>query len=100
MHAVAERLANQREANKFAILIPVAPPHAVLARLREHGEQLRLGAGLEADAIAATLKQRIDDALLLIDLDRINRGVLALVVVGRGRGVEGLAQLLHAVMQD
>ena len=47
----------------------------------QHGEQLRLGAGLEAEAVGlAEIEDLLDDVPLLVDLDRIDAAVVALVL--------------------
>ena len=49
---------------------------------RDDGEQLGLGAGLEAEVVRlAELEDLFDDLPLLVDLDRVDAAVAALVVV-------------------
>ena len=49
---------------------------------RQHREQLRLGAGLEAEAERlAEVEDLLDDVPLLVHLDRVDAAVVALVVV-------------------
>ena len=49
----------------------------------EHRHQLGLGAGLEAEAFAALRGQLAGHAVVLVDLDRIDRGVAAGVIPAR-----------------
>ena len=47
---------------------------------RQHGEQLRLGAGLQAEVERlAEVEDLLDDVPLLVDLDRVDAAVVALV---------------------
>jgi hypothetical protein len=58
------------------------------------GEQLGLGADLEAEAeFLAVAVDLLDHQALLVDLDRKHCGVAVLVVVFRDRGAEGLGQV-------
>ena len=79
----AELAADQREADVLAILVAVADDEAARARQRQHRHQLGLAAGLEAEAFAAVRGQLAGDAAVLVDLDRIDRGVAAGVVAAR-----------------
>ena len=45
-------------------------------------------------------EQRVNHTFLLIDLDRVDRGVAAMVVVALHRAVERATQLVYAVLQD
>ena len=96
-----ELLADQGEADVLAVLVAVAHHHAaVLARQRQHRQQLGLGAGLEPDAAVVAREDFLDHAFLLVDLDRVNRGVMAAITVSLHRAVEGAAQGFDAVAQD
>ena len=98
---MSELLADQGEADVLAVLVAVAHDHAaVLARLRQHREQLGLGAGLEPHAAVIAREDFLDHAFLLVDLDGVDGGVLAAVAVGLHRAVEGATQGFDAVAQD
>src|SRR5690606_479640 len=92
--------ADERKADVLAVLVAVAHDDAVLARARQHREQLRFGTGFEPEALAAVLKQGVHDAALLVHLDGIHGGVTPAVALSRDGAVERLAQLAYAMMQD
>ena len=97
---VAELVADQRAADVGAILVTVADDDAAGPRESEHGRQLRLAAGLDADTLAAMRDDFLDDVALLIDLDRIDRGVATAISEFVDDGRERAGQLIDAVMQD
>ena len=60
-----------------------------------------LRAGFEAEAVGpAEVEHLLDDLPLLVDLDRIDAEVAALVLVLRDRGLEGVVDVLQPVLQD
>src|SRR3546814_2182895 len=61
--------------------------------------QLGLAAGLQAEAFARVRGQRAGDAAVLVDLDRIHRGVAAGVVPVVARLGEGVLQHAQAVAE-
>ncbi len=97
---VPELLAHQRQADELAVLVAVADDGAALGCQRQHRHQLRLGAGLETDGDVLRGDDVLDHRLLLVDLDRVQRGVAALVFEALDVGVEGAGQPPHAVLQD
>ncbi len=101
---VAELLAHQCQAHVLAILVPVADDQrGAVPGEGQHGEQLRLAAGLQADAAAATLlggEDLLDHPALLVDLDRVDGGVAAAEGLLLHGGIEGGAQLLDPVVED
>ena len=99
-HVVAELLPHQRQADELAVLVTVADDGAALRRQRQHGQQLGLGAGLEADGDVLRGDDVLDHRLLLVDLDRVQRGVAVLVFQALDAGVEGTGQAAHAVLQN
>ncbi len=99
-HVVAELLAHQRQTDELAVLVAVADDGAALRRQRQHRQQLRLGAGFQADGDVLGGDDVLDHRFLLVDLDRVQRGVLALVFQALDVGVERTGQLTHAVLQD
>ena len=72
-----------------------------LSAMRHHGQQLRLAAGLEAEAVRpAEVEHFLDDLPLLVDLDRVDADVAALVLVLGDGGLEGVVDLAEAVLED
>ncbi|MCY1432142.1 hypothetical protein D9M71_481320 [compost metagenome] len=99
-HVVAELLAHQRQADELAVLVAVADDGAALRRQCQHRQQFRLGAGFQADGNVLGGDDVFDHRFLLVHLDRVQRGVLALVFQTLDVGVECAGQLTHAVLQD
>src|SRR5690606_36156513 len=99
---VPELLAHEREADELLVLVAVADDQVVRPlRQREDRLELRLAADLEADAVRlAEGDDLLDDVALLIDLDRVDRGVPALVVELADRGPEPLREPDDARAQD
>ena len=80
-HLVAQLLAHQGQAHELLVLVAVADDQ-VLAALAEaqHRLQLRLAAALEPHAVrVAELDDLLHHVALLVDLDRVDRGVASLV---------------------
>ena len=77
-------------------------PYYILMRLPgEDRLQFRLGATLKAHAHRlAELENLLDDVALLVDLDRIDRGVLPRVAELRDGALERTVQRLDARSQD
>ena len=69
--------------DEFVVLEAVADDRRVAAVGQgEHGQQFRLGAGLEAEVERlAEVEDLLDDVPLLVHLDRVDAAVAALVVV-------------------
>ena len=99
-YVVTELLPHQRQLDKFAVFVTVADDGAALRRQRQHGHQFRLGAGFQADGDVLRGDDVFHHRFLLVDLDRVQRGVGALVFQARDIGVKGTSQLAHAVLQD
>ncbi len=97
---VTELLPHQRQADEFTVLVAVADDGAALRRQRQHGHQLRLGASFEADRNILRGDDVLDHRLLLVDLDRVQRGVLALVFEALDIGIEGTGQMTHTVLKN
>ena len=96
----AELAADQRQADELAILVAVADHHAARPREPEHRHQLRLGARLQAEAFAALRGEFTGHVEVLVDLDRVDRGVAAGVIELRHGAAEGGLQLAQAVAED
>jgi len=65
-----------------------------------NSQQFGFGAGFQPDGHVLGGDDVLDHRLLLVDLDRVQGGVLALVFQARDVGVEGAGQLAHAVLQN
>ncbi len=97
----AHLLRQHRHLDEFEILEAVADDRRVVGRHRRHGEQLRLAAGLEAEAVLrAEVQHFLDDLALLVHLDRVDAAVLALVLVLVDRALEGAVDLAEPVLED
>ena len=81
-----------------AVLVPVAEDERLGVLLQGEGDQqLRLAARLQAEVEGpAVLDQLLDDVALLVDLDRVDAAVAALVVVLGDGLLERAAELLDA----
>ena len=86
-------LGQHRHLDELGVLEAVADDRRVVVGLRGDGEQLRLGARLEAEAVlAAEIEHFLDDLALLVDLDRVDADVAPCVLVlGDGR-LEGVVR--------
>ena len=87
--------------DELGVLEAVADDRRVVVGLRGHREQLRLRAGLEAEAVlAAEIEHFFDDLPLLVDLDRVDTDVTAFVLVlGDGR-LERVVDVAEPVPED
>ena len=94
-------LGEHRHLDELGVLEAVADDRRVVVRLGRHRQQLRLGAGLEAEAVlAAEIEHFLDDLPLLVHLDRVDADVAALVLVLGDRGLEGVVDVADAVAED
>ena len=97
----AHLLRQHRHLDEFEILEAVADDRRVVGRHRRHGEQLRLAAGLETEAVLrAEVQHFLDDLALLVHLDRVDAAVLALVLVLVDRALESAVDLAEPVLED
>ncbi len=89
-HLVAELLPHQGEAHELLVLVTVAHDHVVgVLGEPEHRLQLRLAPTLETHAVrGAELHDLLHHVPLLVDLDRIDRGVAAVVAELLAGGLE------------
>ena len=87
--------------DELGVLEAVADDRRVVIGLRGHGQQLRLGTGLEAEAVfAAEIEHFLDDLALLVDLDRVDAHVAAFVLVLRDGRLEGVMDVADPVPED
>ena len=97
----AHLLRQHRHLDEFEVLEAVADDRRVVGRHRRHREQLRLAAGLEAEAVLrAEVQHFLDDLALLVHLDRIDAAVLALILVLGDRALERAVDLAEPVLED
>ena len=97
----ADLLGQHRHFDELGVLEAVADDGRLVVGQRHHGQQLRLGAGLEAELVRpAEVEHFLDDLPLLIHLDRVDAAVAALVLVLRDGGLEGVVNLAEAVLED
>ncbi len=96
----AQLAADQGQPDVLAILVAVADDEAAGARQRQHRHQLGLAARFQAEALAGVRGQGAGHAAMLVDLDRVHRGVAATVIPVGLRLGEGGLQLAQAVAQD
>ena len=101
-HPPAELLGEEGGLDERLVLVAVAEDQGLGVVLQgERHQQLGLGAGLDAQVEGpAVLDQLLDHVALLVDLDRVDAAVGALVVVLRDRLLEGAAELLDPRPQD
>src|SRR5581483_10050269 len=98
----AELGGEERRLDVFLVLVAVADDERVLIIEHGHdGEELRLGAGLEAVVVLpARLDDLLDDRPVLVDLDRVDALVGALEAVVVDRAAEALVEQLDARAED
>ena len=97
----ADLLGQHRHFDELGVLEPVADDRRIGLRHRDHRQQLRLAAGLEAEPVtAAVLDHLLHDVPLLVDLDRVHAAVPAAVIVVLDRRGEGVMDLLQAVLEN
>ena len=95
-----ELAADQRQADVLAVLVTVANDHAARARQRQHRHEFGLAARFQAEALAVVRSERTGDPGMLVNLDRIHRGVTAGVIPLGHRLRERALQLAQAVAED
>ena len=97
----ADLVRQHRRFDELGVLEAVADDRRVVVGERDDGQQLRLRAGLEAEVVRlAEVEDLLDDLALLVDLDRVDAAVAALVLVLRDGGLERGVDLAEAVLED
>ena len=85
----------------LGVLEAVTDDGRVVVRLGHDGQQLGLGAGLEAEPVLASeVEDLLDDVALLVHLDRIDADVASFVAVLVDGGLEGVVDVAEAMPQD
>ena len=99
---MAELLAHEREAHELFVLVAVADDQMVgVLGEPQHRLQLRLAAALEADAVLrAEFDDLFDDVPLLVDLDRVDGRVAAVIRELLTRVVKSQRQRVEPGPQD
>ena len=78
----------------FIVLETVADDRRVVVGQRHHGHQFRFGAGFQPEAERlAEFEHLFHHLALLVDLDRVNTAIAALVLVLVDGGLEGAVDL-------
>src|SRR5688572_29403083 len=97
-----ELLAHERQSHELGILVTVADDEMIGAFAeREHRLELRFASTLQPHPVRCPeLHDLLDDVSLLIDLDRVDRGVAALVSELLNGRPELLAQRFYPRPQD
>ncbi len=84
-----------------ASLNPLQMIGVVVVGEGDDGQQLRLGAGFQPEVVRlAEVEDFLDDLPLLVDLDRVDAAVAALVLVLGDGGLEGAVNLAQPMLQD
>ena len=97
----AHLLGQHGHLDELEVLEAVADDRRVVGGERRHGQQLRLAASLEAEAVlGAEVQHLLDDLPLLVDLDGVDAAVAPLVLVLGGGLLEGGVDLAEPVLQD
>src|SRR5262249_23499912 len=87
--------------DELVVLEAIANDRRLAVGQRQHGEQFRLGAGLQAELeLLAKVEDLLDDLALLIELDGVDAEVGSLVLELLDGVVEGLVNLTEPVAED
>ena len=97
----ADLLGQHRHLDELGVLEPVADDRRVVGGHGGHGQQLGLGPGLEAEPVLAPeVHHFLHDLALLVDLDRVDADVAALVLVLGDGVLERRVDLAEAMLED
>ena len=97
----ADLQGEHRRLDELGVLESVADDRRVVVGERHDSQQLRLRPRFEAEPVGtAEIEHLFDDLTLLIDLDRINAAVPAVILVLRDGGLEGGVNLTQPVPED
>ena len=100
-HPESHLLGVEGEVDELLVLVAVADDVGLgVVHVSQRGDQLGLGAGLETVVVLlAELRDLLDDLALLVDLDRIDAAVFALVALFLDGLGEGLVDLGDAMAE-
>ena len=94
-------LGEHRHLDVFVIFEAVADDRRLVVGERHHGQQFRLRAGFQAEVVRpAEFEDFFDDLALLVDLDRINAAIVALVAVLLDGVLKCAVNFAQAMLQD
>ena len=97
---VAHLLAHQRQTDIFAVFITITDDDAAgHPGVRQHGHQFRFRTGFQAQRLAG-MDQRFNHATVLVNLDRVDEEVIAVIAIRFTRAFEGGVDRAQAVLQD
>ena len=97
----ADLLGQHHHLDVFVVLEAVADDGRVVVGDGQHRQQFRLGAGFQPEIVRPAVFENLFHHLpLLVDLDRIDAAVIALVAVLGNRVLKRLMQLAQPVLQD
>ncbi len=101
-HLASQLRAHERGFDVLLVLVAVAHDEGVLVvEDAHHGQELGLGAGLEAVVVgSAELRDLLDHVAVLVDLDGVDATVVAFVAVLGHGAPEGLVQIHDPALQD
>ena len=90
-----------RRLDELGVLEAVADDRRLVVGQRHDRQELRLGARFETEPVGpAEIEHFLDDLPLLVDLDRVDAAIGALVLVLRDRRLEGRMNFAEPVPQD
>ena len=97
----AHLVGEHRHLDELGVLEAVADDRRLVGRHGDHGQQLRLGAGLEAEVVGTPeVEHLFDDLPLLVDLDRIDAEVAPFVLVLRDGRLERAVNVGEPLPED
>ncbi len=97
---MAHLFADQRQTDVFAVFVAVTDDHAAgHSGMRQNRHQLRLRTGFQPQRFAG-VNQRFNHPTVLVDLDRINEEVVAVITVGFTRTFKRRVNGAQTVLQD
>ncbi len=97
---VAHLLAHQRQTDIFAVFITITDDDAAgHPGVRQHGHQFRFRTGFQAQRLSG-MDQRFNHATVLVNLDRVDEEVIAVIAIRFTRAFEGGVDRAQAVLQD
>ena len=97
---MSQLLANQCQANVFPVLVTIADNDTARAGRTQYRHQLRFAACLQANPPRTVLNDLLHYTVLLIDLDRIYRGITSTIILLPHGVRKTVKQGIHPVMQD
>ena len=97
---VAHLFADQRQTDILAVFVAVTHNHAAgHTGVRQYRHQLRLGTGFQTQRFTG-MDQRLNHAAVLVNLDRIDQEVVAVIAIGLPRAFKRGVNRTQAVLQN